>query len=598
MNPDRRFSAADGPFAKVCGMDVIADFRMSVISALAKCGAMEPGSDDPAVTLERPKFAAHGELATNAAIVRAKRMRMPPRELALRLAGELEDDGRVKSVGIAGPGFLNFVLKPDVWVENLRNAIQSGCRCGSSDRGRGKRVNLEFVSANPTGPLHVGHARGAIFGDSLGRLLEFTGYQVTREYYLNDGGAQVDVLARSAYLRYLEANGAEIEISEGHYRGAYLKEVGSALAAKFGRRFVGKPEDEWLEEFRKFAIDAMVARIHEDLALLGVRMDRFFSEASLYGSGRIEQAIDELHQRGLIYEGRLPPPKGGNLEGWEPRDQTLFRSTAHGDDVDRPIRKSDGSWTYFAPDIAYHHDKIQRGYDELINVFGADHSGYTKRIKAVVSALSDGKTPIDVRLTQLVRVIKEGGAQKMSKRAGEFVQLREAVNAVGPDVARFVMLMRRNDAQLDFDFEKVQEQSKDNPVFYVQYCHARICSALSNADEQGFPSSDESLAAANLSRIQHDAQISLARRIAEWPRVVDLASSHHEPHRIAFFLNELASEFHALWTLGNREPHLRIIQQEDQEGTVARMALARAAAVVISAGLNILGVKPMTEMRD
>ncbi len=579
-------------------MDVIADFRRSINQALAGCGAIEAGSDDPAVTLERPKSAAHGELATNAAIVRAKHAKLPPRELARRLSAELGSDGRVRTVEIAGPGFLNFVLKPSVWIENLRAVIRSGGRFGSSDRGSGKRVNLEFVSANPTGPLHVGHARGAVFGDSLGRLLEFTGFHVTREYYLNDGGAQVDTLARSAYLRYLEANGEKVEISGRHYRGTYLRVVGAKLAEEFGSRFIGRPEDEWLDRFRRTAVDAMTERIHEDLALLGIRMDRFFSEASLYDSGKIEQAIDELRRRGLIYEGELPPPKGGNQEDWEPREQTLFRSTAHGDDVDRPIRKSDGSWTYFAPDIAYHHDKLERGFDEIINVFGADHSGYAKRIKAVVSSLSDGKTPIDVKLTQLVRVIKGGGAQKMSKRAGEFVQLREAVDAVGPDVTRFVMLMRRNDAQLDFDFEKVREQSKDNPVFYVQYGYARICSALRNAAELGFPPPVDGSECGDLSRVDHDSQIALARRIAEWPRVVDQASLNHEPHRIAFYLGELASEFHSLWTLGNREPRLRIIQRQDPEGTAARMVLARAAAVVISAGLNILGIKPMTEMRE
>lgn len=574
-------------------MDVISDFKKTITEALVENGAQ----DHPTVTLERPKFEAHGELATNAAIVCAKQAKLPPRELAERLMTSLGSDERVAKIEIAGPGFLNFVLKPSVWVENLRDVIRAGNHFGASNYGRGQRVLLEFVSANPTGPLHVGHARGAVFGDALARLLAFTGFDVTREYYLNDGGAQVDTLTRSAYLRYLEALGGEIKIPKDYYRGDYLKLVGASLAKKFKRRFVDKGEDEWLDPIRQFAIDEMVALIKQDLERLGIKMDNFFSEAALSQKGQIELAIDQLVRRGLIYEGELPPPKGGDLRGWKPRYQKLFRSTEHGDDVDRPIQKSDGSWTYFAPDIAYHFDKINRGYDQLINVFGADHSGYIKRIRAVVLALSDNKVPIDIKVTQIVRVIKEGGAQKMSKRAGEFVQLREAVEAVGPDVTRFVMLMRKNDAQLDFDFDKVREQSADNPVFYVQYCHARVCSALKIAADMGHSVTDEDLADADYTRITHARQISLARRLAEWPRIVEQASINHEPHRVAFFLYTVASEFHSLWTHGHREPSLRIVQEQDPQGSVARMALARATAVAISAGLSILGVKPLKEMR-
>lgn len=574
-------------------MDVISDFKKAITAALIENGA----KDHPAVTLERPKLAAHGELATNAAIVCAKQVKLPPRELAKRLMTSLGSDKRVAKIEIADPGFLNFVLKPSVWVENLRDVIRAGNHFGTSNLGRGQRVLLEFVSANPTGPLHVGHARGAVFGDALSRLLAFTGFDVTREYYLNDGGAQVDTLTRSAYLRYLEALGGEVKIPKDHYRGDYLKPVGASLAKKFERQFVDKDEDEWLVPIRQFAIDEMVALIKQDLERLGIEMDNFFSEAVLSQKGQIELAIDQLAQRGLIYEGELPPPKGGDLQGWTPRYQKLFRSTEHGDDVDRPIQKSDGSWTYFAPDIAYHFDKINRGYDQLINVFGADHSGYIKRIRAVVLALSDNKVPIDIKVTQIVRVIKEGGAQKMSKRAGEFVQLREAVEAVGSDVTRFVMLMRKNDAQLDFDFDKVREQSSDNPVFYVQYCHARVCSALKIAADMGHAVTDADLAGADYTTITHARQISLARRLAEWPRIVEQAATNHEPHRVAFFLYTVASEFHSLWTQGHREPSLRIVQEQDPQGSVARIALARATAVAISAGLSILGVKPLKEMR-
>ncbi len=581
-------------------MNVIGAFNDTMMAALVTCGVDRKDLTLSAVSLERPKSAVHGELATNAAIVCAKYLNRTPREVAEQLKIQLETDERIKSIQIAGPGFLNFVFKPGFWTENLRVTISLGQDYGRSQKGEGRRVLLEFVSANPTGPLHVGHARGAIFGDALARLLEFTGYQVFREYYLNDGGAQVDTLGRSVYLRYLEAIGYKVEFTNEHYGGTYLKEVGESLAGRFGKKFVNQPESVWLAEFKRFAIDRMTACIRQDLAQLNVQMDAFFSETTLIDSGAIEQTLDELRCRGLIYEGVLPPPKGAVQEDWEPREQALFRSTLHGDDVDRPVLKADGSWTYFAADLAYHYNKVTRGFDELINVFGADHGGYVKRIRAAVSALSEGKTPIDIKLTQLVRVIKDGGAQKMSKRAGEFVQLREAVEAVGTDVTRFTMLMRKNDAQLDFDFDKVREQSKDNPVFYVQYAHARICSALAYAVESGLivDSNDNSLKTADLSLLIHPAQIALARRVSEWPRIVDQASRHHEPHRIAFYLNELASDLHSYWTLGNREKQLRLIQEKDAEGTKARLTLVRAVAVVISTGLGILGVEPMTEMRD
>ena len=551
-----------------------------------------------AVTVERPKVNDHGELSTNAAIVTARAIGQKPVELAGELARLLRLDARVDGVEVAGPGFINFRLRPDAWMTVAQAAIVEGAGFGRSNIGAGRKVNLEFVSANPTGPLHVGHARGAVFGDSLGRLLEFTGYDVVREYYVNDGGAQVDALARSAYLRYLEANGRTVELGDGEYLGEYLISVGVALKQQYSDSLVDIAELEWLEPVRTRAVSDMMNVIREDLELLGIRMDIFFSERSLLEEGRIDAALSELDQRGLIYEGVLDPPKGGAPEDWEPREQTLLRATLHGDDVDRPVRKSDGSWTYFASDIAYHHDKIKRGYDELINVFGADHGGYTKRIRAVVSALSDGKMPFDIKLTQLVRVMTDEGAAKMSKRAGQFVRLSEAVEAVGPDVARFVMLMRKNDAQLDFNFEEVRRQSKDNPVFYVQYAHARICSLMERAQSAGLRVNDSDLEGCDWSLLVQPDLVSLARRVAEWPRVVDQASHSHEPHRIAFYLNELASEFHSLWSKGNSDPELRFVDETSPDASTARIALARSAGIVISAGLGILGVTPMREMRD
>jgi len=453
---------------------------------------------------------------------------------------------------------------------------------------------VEYVSANPTGPLHVGHTRGAVFGDALASLLDYAGYDVTREYYINDGGAQVDVLARSVYLRYQEAHGQEVAFEDGTYPGDYLIPVGEALKDKVGDAYLGKDEDVWLADVRLFATEAMMDLIRADLAMLGIKMDNFFSEKSLYGSGLIEKAIAELDAKGLIYRGTLEPPKGKMPEDWEPREQTLFKSTAHGDDVDRPVQKSDGAWTYFAPDIAYHYDKVQRGYDQLIDVFGADHGGYVKRMKAAVSALSDGKVPLDIKLTQLVKLFKNGEPFKMSKRAGTFVLLSDVVAQAGSDVTRFHMLTRKNDAPLDFDFDKVLEQSKDNPVFYVQYAHARVNSVLRKA---GVDVSDAALAAADLSILTDDAELGVMRKIAEWPRLVEIAAKGHEPHRIAFYLYDLASDFHGLWNAGNTNEALRFIQDGDTATTQAKIALIRAVQLVIASGLGILGVTPAEEMR-
>ena len=581
-------------------MNLFADIRALVLAeltAMAADGALPMGLDLTNVAVEPPRDAAHGDMATNAAMVLAKPAAMPPRAIAEALAARLTQDPRISLAEVAGPGFLNLRLSNVVWQGVVKAALTDGANFGRSNLGNGARVNVEFVSANPTGPMHVGHVRGAVVGDALARLLAFAGWNVTREYYINDGGAQVDVLARSAYERYREACGLEPEIREGLYPGDYLIPVGEALKAKYGTTLLEKPESVWLTDLRDFASAMMMQEIRNDLAQLGVQMDVYSSEKALYGTGKIEEAIQTLRDMGLIYEGTLEPPKGKTLEDWEPRVQTLFRSTAHGDDVDRPVMKSDGSWTYFAPDIAYHFDKVQRGFDALIDIFGADHAGYVKRMKAAVSALSGGRVPLDIKLVQLVKLYKNGEPFKMSKRAGTFVTLRDVVDEVGADVTRFMMLTRKNDVALDFDFAKVLEQSKDNPVFYVQYANARINSVLRKAREAGIDTSDAALANADLTQLSHPAEIDMAQQIAEWPREVEIAARGNEPHRIAFYLYELASEFHGLWNKGNDDASLRFLQEGNAATSSAKIALARATGVVISAGLGILGVTPVEEMR-
>ncbi|RMF33971.1 MAG: arginine--tRNA ligase [Alphaproteobacteria bacterium] len=575
----------------------IQELVLDRLSRLMQEGALPAGLDLSGVSVEPPRDAAHGDMATNAAMVLARRARMKPRDIAEALAPQLAEDPRIESAGVAGPGFINLRFAPGVWAAVIPEALEEGKGFGRSAMGQGQRVNVEFVSANPTGPLHVGHTRGAVFGDALASLLDFAGFEVTREYYVNDGGAQVDVLARSAYERYREAHGLEPKIADGLYPGDYLVPVGEALKERYGEALLGRPESEWLDEVRTFATEAMMAMIRADLADLGVVMDVYFSEKSLYGTGRIEAALADLEAKGLLYRGTLAPPKGKLPEDWEPREQLLFRSTAFGDDVDRPVKKSDGSWTYFAPDIAYHLDKITRGFDALIDVWGADHGGYVKRMKAAVAALSGGRVPLDVKLTQLVRLFKNGAPYKMSKRAGTFVTLRDVIEEVGPDVTRFTMLTRRNDAPLDFDFDKALEQSKDNPVWYVQYAHARSRSLMRRAEAAGLDVSPAALRRADLSRLDHPGEIALARRVAEWPRVVEAAAAAHEPHRIAFFLYDIASELHAHWNRGTDQPALRFITEDDPALATARLALVRAVSVVIAAGLGILGVTPAEEMR-
>jgi len=581
-------------------MNVFAEINTLVLAsldALVAEGFLPDGLSFANVAVEPPRDAAHGDMATNAAMVLAKQARMKPRDIAEKLAAKLINDPRVVSADVAGPGFLNLRLDPSLWLAIIPAAIAKGAAFGRSNMGMERKINIEFVSANPTGPLHVGHTRGAVFGDALAGLLDFAGYDVTREYYINDGGAQVDVLARSAYERYREALGQEPKIVEGLYPGDYLVPVGKAIAEKYGDTLLDQPESAWLAELRTFATQQMMDMIRADLKALGVTMDVFYSEKSLYGTGKIEQALASLDARGLIYQGVLEPPKGKLPEDWEAREQTLFKSTEHGDDVDRPVQKSDGGWTYFAPDIAYHYDKVTRGFDELIDIFGADHGGYVKRMKAAVSALSDGKVPLDIKLCQLVKLYKNGEPFKMSKRAGTFVTLKDVVDLVGPDVTRFVMLTRKNDAPLDFDFAKVTEQSKDNPVFYVQYAHARATSVLAKAHEAGFDVADPVLVDADMSTLVHPAESALVRKLAEWPRLLEAAAQHHEPHRIAFYLYDLASEFHALQHLGKIEPDLRFIRVNAHEQTLARLALVRALGVAIAAGLGILGVTPAKEMR-
>jgi arginyl-tRNA synthetase len=573
--------------------------------ALIAAGVLPAGIDQSRITVEPPRDPTHGDMATNAAMVLAKDAGKKPRDLAQAIAEQLRTDRLMDSVEVAGPGFINITLKPAAWIETLRTAVRLGPHYGKSEVGGGTAVNVEYVSANPTGPMHIGHCRGAVFGDALANLLAFTGFKVTREYYVNDAGAQVDQLARSAYLRYREALGEPIgPIPEGLYPGDYLKPVGEALAAEYGPALKARPESEWLPPVRAKAIELMMAAVRGDLAALGVNHDIFYSERSLVGENadQVAGTIEWLRSRDYVYEGRLPPPKGAPVEDWEDREQTLFRSTAFGDDVDRPLKKSDGSYTYFASDIAYHRGKLERGFRTLIDVWGADHGGYIKRMQAAVAALSERSAELDVKLIQLVKLLRAGEPVKMSKRAGDFVTLREVVDEVGRDAVRFMMLFRKNDAVLEFDLAKVIEQSRDNPVFYVQYGHARGQSVFRNA-RTPFPDlpadfTDPAVVDdAALERLSDPAELALMRRIALYPRIVEAASAAHEPHRIAFYLFDLASEFHALWTLGNSSPHLRFIIQNDPQMTVARLALVQGVVSVLASGLTLLGVGAPNEMR-
>ncbi|MEE8227173.1 MAG: arginine--tRNA ligase [Kiloniellales bacterium] len=584
-------------------MNVFKYFRAIIIDLLEEqvhAGQLPEGLDLARVSAEPPRDPAHGDLSSNAAMVLAKAAGCAPRELAERLAQSLGVLPDVVAVEVAGPGFINLRLADEFWRARLADVLRAGPAYGDSALGQGRRINVEYVSTNPTGPLTVGHARGAVVGDALAALLAKVGYLVTREYYINDAGAQVDTLARSAYLRYCEALGRDIgEIPEGLYPGDYLKDVGAALAERHGKDLLDQPEEAWLATVRAFAVEAMMVRIREDLEQLGIGHEVFTSERALVEAGGVDAVLEALEARDLIYTGVLEPPKGKTPEDWEPRPQTLFRATQFGDDTDRPLKKSDGSWTYFAADMANHLDKFRRGTEVMIDIWGADHSGYVKRMKAAVTALTDGRGSLDVRICQLVKLSRGGTPVKMSKRAGTFVTLREVLDEVGKDVVRFIMLTRKNDAPLDFDLEKVLEQSRDNPVFYVHYAHARACSVMRHAaaDFPDIAQDPEVLAQCPLHLLTDSDELSLIKAMAGWPRLLESAAEAYEPHRVAFYLYELASAFHALWNKGNDDASLRFLQPGQPELTAARLALVRGLAFVIASGLSVFGVEPVEELR-
>ncbi|HEY8594361.1 MAG TPA: arginine--tRNA ligase [Devosiaceae bacterium] len=583
-------------------MDVFSLFEARIVTALQTLYpalAEDTGLVDK-VTAEPPRDPGHGDLSTNAAMVVARPLGKAPREVATALADHFSSDGDVVSVEVAGPGFLNFRLADGTWLDVLKAIGEQRSDFGRAAIGLGEKVNVEFVSANPTGPMHVGHTRGAVYGDALASLMEFCGFDVTREYYINDAGAQVDVLARSAYLRYREALGEPIgEIPKGLYPGDYLVPVGQALAEEFGNSLSGHPEEVWMRPVKQHVLAAMMDLIRGDLAKLRIEHEVFFSERTLHGpGGDIEQTLQWLRDEGLVYQGRLEPPKGKVPDEWEDREQTLFRATDFGDDVDRPLVKSDGSFTYFAADIAYHRNKVLRGYTHQIDVLGADHSGYVKRLQAAVRAVSQGKASVDVRICQLVRLLRDGEPVKMSKRSGDLVTLADVVDEVGPDAVRFMLLFRRNDAPLDFDFALVKEQTRDNPVFYVQYAHARACSAFRTAQRElpGHDWSESAVWSAEVSRYLGADELDLVRRLAQWPRTVTQAARAHEPHRVAFYLHETAAQFHALWSRGNQDASLRFVNQSDPKLTAARLALVDAVRIVLASGLGILGVNAPEEL--
>lgn len=584
-------------------MNLFTHFRDQIAALIEErvaAGDLPQGLDLGRITVEPPRETSHGDITTNAAMVLAKPAGKNPREIAALLAAKAESLPGVTGVEIAGPGFLNMRLSDDFWHARLRDILDAGVAYGDSATGNGAKVNVEYVSANPTGPMHVGHARGAVFGDALALLLDKAGFDVTREYYVNDAGAQVDVLARSMRLRYLEALGEDIgAIPEGLYPGDYLVAPAEALAARDGDKWKNADEATWLPMMREYSINAMMDMIREDLAAMGVEHDVFTSERALVQAGKVDEALAFLKDQGLIYEGVLDPPKGKLPDDWEEREQTLFKATQFGDDVDRPVAKSDGSWTYFATDMAYHLDKYRRGFSDMIDVWGADHGGYVKRMQAAIKALTGGQGQLDVKLCQMVSLLDHGEPVKMSKRAGTFVTLRDVVDNVGKDVVRFIMLTRKNDAGLDFDFAKVTEQSKDNPVFYVQYAHARVNSVMRMAaDELGAEVvSIDAIHGASLERLSDENELQLIKLMCQWPRIVESAALAHEPHRIAFYLGEVAASFHGLWNKGKDDKALRFIMADDVELTLARLAMIRAVANVIGSGLKVFGVTPVEEMR-
>jgi len=589
-------------------MNIFADFTQRVNNKLQELDLKDSSGHAPDLTrvvVEAPRDPAHGDLATNAAMVLAKPLGMKPRDLAELLVAKLNEDPEITETSVAGPGFINMRVAPTVWYRVVSAVLAQGTAFGQGSRIPAPKVNVEYVSANPTGPMHVGHIRGAVVGDALANLLAFAGSEVVKEYYINDAGSQIDTLARSAFLRYREALGEDIgDIPAGLYPGDYLKPVGTMLKAEFGDSLKDQDEAEWLPVVKERAIAAMLDLIREDLAALGVTHEVFYSENTLHerdgaNGSKIDHMLDTLREKGLVYQGTLPPPKGQVPEDWEDREQTLFRASDFGDDTDRALKKSDGSYTYFAADVAYFQDKFERGFQETIYVLGADHGGYAKRLQAVGKAVSDGKTEVIVRFCQLVKLMRDGEPVKMSKRSGDFITLRDVVDEVGTDPVRFMMLFRKNDAPLDFDFKKVTEQSKDNPVFYVQYGHARCRSVLRQAVEEtsGADLGDASLASAELALLDDSGELELIAKLAEWPKVVDAAAETHEPHRIAFYLHELASSLHGHWNKGYELPHLRFIQPGNLKLTLARLGLVRAVSLVLASGLSILGVNAPEEMR-
>lgn len=586
-------------------MNIFNEFKhkiQAIVEEMSNASTLPAGLDISAVTVEPPRDATHGDLASNVALVLARQAGAKPRDIADAIGERLKANPEVEAVEIAGPGFINLRLNDSFWHDRLGEVLVAGAGYGQSDLGAGRKVNVEYVSVNPTGPLHVGHARGAVFGDALSALLEKAGYGVTREYYINDLGSQIDTLARSTIQRYGEALGKikpDESAYEGLYPGDYLVPVGRKAADEQGDRLWSAPEAEQMEFFIDFAVAEMMALIRDDLATLGVAQDVFTSERAVVEAGKLDQGLGQLDAKNLIYTGVLEPPKGKKPDDWEPREQTLFRATAFGDDVDRPLKKSDGTWTYFAGDIANHLDKIERGFATLINVWGADHGGHVKRMKAAVAALSDERVVLDVKLCQMVKLLREGEPVKMSKRSGDFITLRDVVDEVGKDVVRFIMLTRKNDAPLEFDLVRVTEQSKDNPVFYVQYAHARVNSVLRNAAaaHPGLDTSDEALAAADFGRLTDSGELALIKLLTAWPRQVESAAEAHEPHRLAFYLYDVAAAFHGQWNRGNDDPDLRFIVADDKDLTMARLTLSRAVASVIASGLGIFGVEPVEEMR-
>ena len=584
-------------------MNIYQDVEHMLMEAFNKVlGPKDIGKiDQNLISVEPPRDKEHGDVATNVAMVFAKILSVKPRDLAIKICNELDRNDYVAAVKVAGPGFINIKLVDEVWFKSLHFILKSGKDYGSSALGAGKKINIEYVSANPTGPLHAAHARGAVVGDALARLLMKTGYEVCKEYYINDAGSQVDILGKSTFLRYQEILGDDsIVIPEGHYPGAYLKDIAAEIVEKDGNKWLSKSVEERLDAFRKYSVQMMMEKVKADLNSLGIEMDIFSSEQSLIQSGGVDSVLNILEDRELLYEGVLDPPKGKQSENWISRPQRLFKSTLFGDDVDRAIQKTDGSWTYFASDIAYHYDKYKRGFTEMIDIWGADHGGYVKRMQSAVNAVTFDEAKLDVKICQIVHMLRDGKPVRMSKRSGDFVTIEDVVTAVGKDVIRFIMLTRKNDQVLEFDFDKVVEQSRDNPVFYVQYAHARCCSVLRNANIGNTSGSFEksNFCSNNLSLLTDENELNVIKILTNWPRIIQGAAKAHEPHRIAFYLSDLAAAFHSLWNKGKEDEKLRFIVQDDKELSFARLSLIKAIAIVIASGLEVIGIEAAEELRS